>query len=103
MTEKTFAVALNEAIKEEMRLDPSVFVMGESIRGGIYGVTGGLHQEFGDDRVLDTPLSETAFVISSDYYSRWTDPTRPAHPVRRHPKPRAAGRNHVTYLIESRV
>ena len=62
MTEKTFAVALNEAIKEEMRLDPSVFVMGESIRGGIYGITGGLHQEFGDDRVLDTPLSETAFM-----------------------------------------
>ena len=61
-TELTFADALNEALKEEMRRDPSVFLMGESIRGAIYGVTGGLHQEFGDDRVLDTPLSETGFM-----------------------------------------
>ena len=61
-TEITFADAVNQAIKEEMRRDPSIFTMGESIRGGIYGVTGGLHQEFGDDRVLDTPLSETAFM-----------------------------------------
>lgn len=61
-TEITFADAVNQAIKEEMRIDDSVFVMGEGIRPGIYGVTGGLHQEFGDDRVLDTPLSETAFM-----------------------------------------
>ncbi|MBI4640776.1 MAG: alpha-ketoacid dehydrogenase subunit beta [Candidatus Tectomicrobia bacterium] len=57
----TFAEALNQAIKEEMRRDEKVFVMGESIRGGIYGVTGGLSQEF-DERVLDTPLSESAFM-----------------------------------------
>lgn len=57
----TYSQALNEAIKEEMRRDPKVFVLGESIRGGIYGVTGGLSQEF-DERVLDTPLSETAFM-----------------------------------------
>ncbi len=61
-TELTFADAVNQAIKEEMRNDPSIFIMGESIRGGIYGITGGLHQEFGDDRVMDTPLSETAFM-----------------------------------------
>jgi len=62
MAEKTFAGALNEAIKEEMRADPSIFVMGDSARSGIYGVTGGLHEEFGDDRVLDCPASETAFM-----------------------------------------
>ncbi len=45
-----------------MRRDPSIFVMGESIRLGVYGVTGGLWQEFGDNRVLDTPLSETGFM-----------------------------------------
>lgn len=58
----TFAEALNQAIKEEMRRDASIFVMGESIRRAVYGVTGGLWQEFGDKRVLDTPLSETAFM-----------------------------------------
>ena len=61
MAEMTFVDALNQAIKEEMRLDEKVFIMGESIRGGIYGVTGGLSQEFGE-RVIDTPLSENGFV-----------------------------------------
>jgi pyruvate dehydrogenase E1 component beta subunit len=61
MAEITFADALNQAIKEEMRADESVFIMGESIRGGIYGVTGGLSQEF-DERVIDTPLSENGFL-----------------------------------------
>ena len=61
MPEITYADALNAAIKEEMRLDNDVFIMGESIRGGIYGVTGGLSQEFGD-RVVDTPLSENGFM-----------------------------------------
>jgi len=61
MAETTYADALNQAIKEEMRTDESVFIMGESIRGGIYGVTGGLSQEFGD-RVIDTPLSECGFM-----------------------------------------
>ena len=61
MAEITFVEALNQAIKEEMRRDESVFIMGESIRGGIYGVTGGLSKEFGD-RVIDTPLSENGFM-----------------------------------------
>ena len=61
MPDMTYADALNIAIKEEMRRDESVFIMGESIRGGIYGVTGGLSQEFGD-RVIDTPLSENGFM-----------------------------------------
>ena len=61
MAEITYADAVNAAIKEEMRRDETVFIMGESIRGGIYGVTGGLSQEFGD-RVIDTPLSENGFM-----------------------------------------
>lgn len=64
MAEITYSDALNQAIKEEMRLDEKVFIMGESIRGGIYGVTGGLSQEF-DERVIDTPLSETGFIGAS--------------------------------------
>ena len=61
MPEITYSEALNAAIKEEMHRDEKVFIMGESIRGGIYGVTGGLSQEFGD-RVIDTPLSENGFM-----------------------------------------
>ena len=61
MAEMNFSDALNLALKEEMRRDEKVFLMGESIRGGIYGVTGGLSQEF-DERVIDTPLSETGFM-----------------------------------------
>ena len=61
MGEITFADALNQALKEEMRRDETVFMLGESIRGGIYGVTGGLSQEF-DERIIDTPLSENGFM-----------------------------------------
>ena len=61
MTEKIFADAINEAIAEEMRRDPNVFIMGEDIRLSIYGATKNLYKEFGEERVLDTPLSENGF------------------------------------------
>jgi pyruvate dehydrogenase E1 component beta subunit len=56
--------ALNEALREEMRRDPSVFCMGVGIgeRGGSYKVTVGLLDEFGPKRVLDTPISEASFT-----------------------------------------
>ncbi|WP_140494602.1 alpha-ketoacid dehydrogenase subunit beta [Bifidobacterium sp. UTBIF-78] len=59
----TFCQATKEAMAEEMRADPDVFVYGEDIvkQGGIFGQFAGLHDEFGD-RVLDTPISETALV-----------------------------------------
>ncbi len=64
--ELTYAQALNEALFEEMRRDPSVFVMGEDVAiwggGGIFGVTKGLVEEFGAERVRDTPISEEAIV-----------------------------------------
>ncbi len=62
MPQVMFLDALAQAIREEMRRDPSVFVMGEDVRQGVYGVTAGLWQEFGDNRVLDTPLSEAGFM-----------------------------------------
>ncbi|MDO8749797.1 MAG: pyruvate dehydrogenase complex E1 component subunit beta [Dehalococcoidia bacterium] len=62
MAQVRFLDALSQTIREEMRRDPSIFVMGEDVRQGVYGVTAGLWQEFGDKRVLDTPLSETAFM-----------------------------------------
>ncbi len=62
--EITFAQALNEALHQEMRRDPRVFVMGEDVGliGGIFGVTRGLREAFGEDRVRDTPISEATFV-----------------------------------------
>jgi pyruvate/2-oxoglutarate/acetoin dehydrogenase E1 component len=60
----TYAQALNEALREEMRSDPRVFLMGEDIglHGGIFRVTKDLMQEFGHERVRDTPISESGFV-----------------------------------------
>ena len=57
----TFTQALNEAMREEMRRDQRVFIMGEDIRKGVYGASGGLFAEFGGERVRDCPLSENAF------------------------------------------
>ncbi len=56
----SYSQALVEAMREEMQRDPKVFVMGEDVGlyGGAYGATRGLWQEFGDRRVLDTPISE---------------------------------------------
>jgi acetoin:2,6-dichlorophenolindophenol oxidoreductase subunit beta len=58
------AQAISEAIAQEMERDPEVFVMGEDIGkyGGIFGATGGLLAKFGDQRIMDTPISETAFI-----------------------------------------
>jgi acetoin:2,6-dichlorophenolindophenol oxidoreductase subunit beta len=64
--ELTYSEALNEALREEMHRDPMVFVMGEDVAvwggGGIFGVTKTLLEEFGIDRVRDTPISEEAIV-----------------------------------------
>jgi len=60
----TIAKAMAEAIAHEMRADAKVVVMGEDIAalGGVFGNTRGLLEEFGPDRVRDTPISETAFI-----------------------------------------
>ena len=62
--EITFAQALNEALHGEMERDERVFVMGEdvSLIGGIFQVTRGLREKFGEDRVRDTPISEATFL-----------------------------------------
>ena len=56
--------AIAEAIKEEMARDDRVFLMGEDVGvlGGGFGSTKGIYEAFGDERVLDTPISETAIV-----------------------------------------
>jgi pyruvate/2-oxoglutarate/acetoin dehydrogenase E1 component len=67
MRELRYADALNEALREEMRQDPSVFLLGQDIAvwgdgGGVFGVTRGLLEEFGNERVRDTPISEEGMV-----------------------------------------
>ena len=62
--ELSYLDAIREALAEEMRRDPKVFVLGEDVGeyGGAFGVTQGLFQEFGEGRVIDTPISESAII-----------------------------------------
>lgn len=64
MRELTAAQAIKEALAEEMTANPNVFVMGEDIGvyGGAFGVTFGLVDEFGPERIRDTPISEAAIA-----------------------------------------
>jgi pyruvate dehydrogenase E1 component beta subunit len=60
----TYAAAIGEALAEELERDAEVFLIGEDIgeSGGVFGVTKGLFERFGADRILDTPISEEAIV-----------------------------------------
>ena len=64
MREITYAQAINEALRENMRRNDRIILMGEDIGryGGIFQVTAGLLNEFGLERVIDTPISEAGFV-----------------------------------------
>lgn len=64
MLEVTYQVAIRQALQEEMRRDSSVILLGEDIgiHGGAFGVTKGLIEEFGPQRVRDTPISENTIV-----------------------------------------
>ena len=74
MARKSFRQALNEALFSEMTRDDSIIVLGEDVCGGTggtgekdawggaFGVTKGLLAEFGKDRVMDTPITESAFI-----------------------------------------
>jgi pyruvate/2-oxoglutarate/acetoin dehydrogenase E1 component len=61
MPNMTYMAAIAEATREEMELDESVYLMGEDIRASVYGASAGLFEIFGEDRVIDTPLSENGF------------------------------------------
>lgn len=65
MAEKTYREALKEGLREEMKRDERVFLMGEDIGlnwGGAFKVTKGLAEEFGEERVRDTPISENTIA-----------------------------------------
>ncbi len=67
MTIRTFIEAIRDGMAEEMRRDASVIVLGEDVgrKGGVFLATDGLWAEFGDDRVIDTPLTESMIVGAS--------------------------------------
>lgn len=74
MPKKSYRQAINEALRQEMRRDPSIILLGEDVAGGqgasgevgvvgsVFGVLGGLYKEFGPTRVIDTPISESAII-----------------------------------------
>ena len=64
MREITYAEAIREALRHEMSIDDNVFIFGEDVGqfGGCFGVTAGLYEEFGPERVMDTPISEAAIL-----------------------------------------
>ena len=67
MPARTFIDAIRETLAEEMRRDPSIIVLGEDVgkKGGVFLATDGLWAEFGDERVIDTPLTESMIVGAS--------------------------------------
>ncbi len=64
MAIKTYLQALNDALRQEMERDPDVFILGEDVGqfGGCFGVTQGLFEQFGEGRVKDTPITESAII-----------------------------------------
>src|SRR4051812_31774903 len=64
MAEMTYLQAISDGLREEMRRDESVYCLGEDIGvfGGAFKVTDGFFEEFGADRVMDTPLAESAII-----------------------------------------
>src|SRR5512141_2587766 len=67
MPVRTFIEAIRETLRDEMRRDGAVIVLGEDVgqKGGVFLATDGLCAEFGDDRVIDTPLTESMSVGAS--------------------------------------
>jgi pyruvate/2-oxoglutarate/acetoin dehydrogenase E1 component len=62
MRQITYLQAIGEAMREEMRHDPRVYIMGEDVEANVFGTTTGFKDEFGADRLRDVPLSEAGFV-----------------------------------------
>jgi pyruvate/2-oxoglutarate/acetoin dehydrogenase E1 component len=64
MTEKYYTEAVAEALRNEMTRDESVVVMGLDVKPSIWGTTRGLHEEFGSERIISTPVCEGSFAMA---------------------------------------
>ncbi|MGZ5930713.1 MAG: alpha-ketoacid dehydrogenase subunit beta [Rhizomicrobium sp.] len=74
MAKKSYRMAINDALRSEMRRNPDIIILGDDVAGGqgasgevgvvgsVFGVLGGLYKEFGPTRVIDTPISESAII-----------------------------------------
>src|SRR5580698_9224384 len=64
MTKVTLSRALNEGLRRSLEDDPKVLIMGEDVGklGGVFRVTDGLQKDFGEHRVVDTPLAESGII-----------------------------------------
>ena len=63
MATLTYAAAAKQALAEEMRRDPTIWALGEDLgRGGVFGQYQGMAEEFGPERIADTPISEAAIL-----------------------------------------
>ncbi|MDA1216115.1 MAG: alpha-ketoacid dehydrogenase subunit beta, partial [Chloroflexi bacterium] len=64
MATVTIIEAVNQALAEELRRDPNVFILGEDVgkRGGVFRATQGFIEEFGEQRIIDTPLAESSIA-----------------------------------------
>ena len=79
MSTTTYVRAIGAALATAMRADPRVFVMGEDVaEGGPYTATAGLAEEFGTERVLNTPISESAICGVAAGFSTIEAGSRPA-------------------------
>ncbi len=85
MPTMTLIEAIRDTIGEEMRRDDSIVVLGEDVgkKGGVFLATDGLYDEFGDDRVLDTPLTESDDRGHLDRRGDQRPAPDPGDPVRR--------------------
>ena len=90
----TYGEAIREAMSVRMREDPNVILFGEDVGafGGCFGVSAGMFNEFGPERVRDTPISEGA-IIGSAVGSAATGLRRPVSANRRWRAPGCAGRS----------
>ena len=72
MTAVTYLEAIGQAMREEMRRDETVFLLGEDVGtyGGAFKVNVGLLEEFGPERVIDTPMAEAAIIGSAVQISK---------------------------------
>jgi 2-oxoisovalerate dehydrogenase E1 component beta subunit len=72
MAEKNLVNTIHDTLWEEMKADDRVLVLGEDVgaRGGVFRVTAGFLDEFGEQRVIDTPLAESS-IVGVAIGSRW--------------------------------
>src|SRR5665811_997878 len=67
----TLAKGLNMGLRRAMETDPKVLIMGEDVGklGGVFRITDGLQKDFGEDRVIDTPLAESGIIGAVEHHS----------------------------------